>query len=179
MIIRVFEVENHYSVKEEITNLIESAKEQFDLRQPEGFVSKSKDPDAYRSPGHITYADYFHEFFHKEQIYSSIIKENMHPYATKLTEELNCTDYKFKGMWYHEYHEGDSFDWHTHDNCHYTALYYLDGLATTELLGPYELDIKEGDVAFVPSMIPHRSPVAKEKRSVIAWTMNLIYKNKA
>ena len=173
--IHVYSVESHDTLKEDIFNIIESMKVSYDLTEPAGFKTKSNSVDAYRSPGHITYADYFNEKFKKEQPYRSIIEDAMAPYVQQVCDMLYCNAWTFKGMWYHEYHKGDSFEWHTHQNSHMTGLYYLDGCEPTELLGPYTLDAKEGDVVFMPSMIPHRAPQSEHKRSVIAWTMNFHY----
>ena len=108
--------------------------------------------------------------------YRNLIESAMDPYSQKVCDELYCNSWSYKGMWYHEYHLGDYFDWHTHQNSHMTGLYYLVGSEPTQLMNQESTETHEGDVVFFPSFIPHRAPVATQKRCIIAWTMNFHYK---
>jgi hypothetical protein len=171
-----YRVQNHTELKEDVLNIIETMKAHYDLTEPKDFSTKSTSPDAYRSPGHISYADYFNEKFKKNVLYRDLIQSSMDPYVEDVCKSIYCNSWNYKGMWYHEYHEGDSFSWHTHQNSHMTGLYYLIGNDPTELITGESPEIEEGDVVFFPSFIPHRAPVAKEKRCIIAWTLNFHFK---
>ena len=77
-------------------------------------------------------------------------------------EGMKCFEYKISNMWFHQYNKESFFDWHTHPQTNYSAVYFVelpsDELAT-EIYGVKKLKPREGDLLVFPGFLPHRSPV--------------------
>lgn len=175
-------IENHSELKEELLDIIESMKAHYDLQMPKNFEKMSKSKDGYRSSGDIKYADYYNEKFKDNLPYRELVQDNMDPYMKQIADEFHCKSWTYKSMWYHEYHKGDSFDWHNHQNSHMTCVYYLDlpeNVQGTEILD-HDVDVKEGDVIIFPSILAHMSPQIHTDniKKVIAWVMNFHYEDR-
>ncbi|NDG79925.1 MAG: hypothetical protein EBX47_10960 [Synechococcaceae bacterium WB8_1B_057] len=90
-------------------------------------------------------------------------------YMDKLTESAGYTSWKIHNIWFQQYHKNDFHDWHTHNDCQFANIYYLEydkNLATTELIHPFTKEIlfveaEEGDILSFPSYIIHRAPPVK------------------
>lgn len=166
--------------REQILNIIEITKEHYNMRMPANFKQMSSSADAYRSPGHITYADYFNNELKDNLPYRKLLIEHVDPFAKQIADDYYCNSWTYKSMWYHEYHKGDSFEWHNHQNSHMTAIYYLElpKNQTTEIKGQGHIKAEEGEVLFFPSILVHRSAkiVTNEKKKIIAWVMNFNYR---
>ena len=163
----------------QLYGLVEDLKASYDLTVKDGFKSMSEAEDAYRSGGTITYADYFNDQLkNTDGVYRQLLINGSEPLVKEVADHFFCNSWTHHNMWFHEYHQGDSFEWHTHKGSHYTCVYFIelpDG-AGTELMG-HEVDVKEGDMIMFPSIIPHRSPplFGTEVKKIIGWTMTFHY----
>lgn len=76
-------------------------------------------------------------------------------------------------MWFQQYEENDFHTWHTHGECMYSSVYYVElpeSTATTFRIGDEEvqLEVEEGDYVVFPSLLSHCSkPNTTGKRKTI------------
>jgi hypothetical protein len=81
-------------------------------------------------------------------------------------------------MWFHQYNKGSFFDWHTHPQSNYSAVYFVelpsDELAT-EIHGVKKLKPREGDLLVFPGFLPHRSPVnnTDSRKTIISMNFDV------
>lgn len=87
-----------------------------------------------------------------------------------------------KNMWFQQYNADDFHDWHTHGDCMFSSVYYLelpDKTQTSFLIDGKEvqLDVEEGDFVVFPNCIPHCSKpnTTGERKTVIALNLNTVY----
>ena len=84
-------------------------------------------------------------------------------------------------IWYQQYLEGNTHEWHIHGN-HFTGVYYLEyskGNGKTEICSPYsmrtvKLTPKEGDIIIFPAHWIHRAlPNNKKRKTIISFNFDL------
>lgn len=86
-------------------------------------------------------------------------------------------------MWYQQYTKDDTHDWHVHEYCHWTNIYFLELPNKEERTQVYDLDrnlieydAQEGDIIFFPSMWLHRSkPLTDGRKTVISYNTNFTH----
>ena len=78
--------------------------------------------------------------------------------------------------WFSQYNNNDYHGWHTHPDCHFSNVFYLElpkNIPHTEIqnLNIKELNIKEGDILSFPAYLVHRSPFfkCKKRKTIIAF----------
>lgn len=83
-------------------------------------------------------------------------------------------------VWFQQYKTGDFHSWHTHGECVFSSVYYVDlpdeapktsfMYAGTE----FEISVQEGDILTFPSYLVHRSAVntGSGQKTVIAFNSN-------
>lgn len=165
--------------REHIINIIETMKEHYVITMPPDFKQMSNSDDAYRSPGSITYADYYNKELKNNPPYRQVLIDKVDPISKEIAEKNYCNSWTYKSMWYHEYHKGDSFEWHNHQNSHMTAIYFIEmpKNQTTEVMGIGHLPAEQGEIVFFPSIYVHRSSIitTDERKKIIAFVMNFHY----
>ena len=178
--ILVERVKDHEEAKEEILSIIEMMKHKHNLTKPEGFQTASIKEGAIRTESQITHADYYSEYFKSiwgAELYRKEVIEAIDPICKKYANLLDCSEVKYGSFWFHEYHEGDYFEWHNHQGSQFTGIYYLnlpDGMGTEFYNESH--DIKEGDVVIFPAYKPHRSPkIESGIKTIIAWSMDIVF----
>jgi len=90
----------------------------------------------------------------------------------KLPVDIKCVDY-----WFQQYRTGDYHSWHTHANCLYSNIYYLDlpeGTSKTTFKfidKEFEVDVEEGDILTFPGSMLHCSKpnTSEHTKTVIAF----------
>lgn len=82
----------------------------------------------------------------------------------------------FDGAWFQQYSKGGFHGWHTHGNCSFSNVYYLDlpsGASRTTFMycgEEFEVDVAEGDILSFPSMYLHCSkPNQQDTKTVVAF----------
>jgi hypothetical protein len=105
--------------------------------------------------------------------FASQIQENLENMAN-FFKVKNC---KLHNFWFQQYNKNDHHIWHTHGECNYTNVYYLEvDSGATEVKNPFTLKtikmkVKEGDILSMPGFLLHRSPKFKKNitKSIIAF----------
>ena len=80
-------------------------------------------------------------------------------------------------MWFQQYEKNSFHEWHTHTQCQWSSVYYLEfpkGSPRTVFVNPinntdtFDVDTEEGDIITFPSFIVHSAPkVESNKRKTI------------
>jgi len=99
-------------------------------------------------------------------------KDNILSQITQtFNDSMNSLDMLVHNLWYQQYNFNDNHDWHTHTNCQYTNVYFVelpDESMKTEILDVENIDVKEGDILTFPSFMFHRSkPNKSSKRKTV------------
>ena len=164
--------DRHSEVKAELLELIDSFKKEHDTRMPSKYVEHGEDHplDSVHSDWHIT--------------------EVPRPYLVKFFKEiehliLNVGNKIHMGMfgefewnihyaWFQQYYDGGNHWWHTHQECQFTNIYFLelpDESYKTEIMGldgkKIEYEAKEGQMITLPSFLLHRSKPNQSGRKTI------------
>jgi hypothetical protein len=144
----VSNVEEHLEIKDSILGQIKSA-------GTYSFVNKEQ--NIYNTDWHLSpnfdrsYWDIFY------------------PYAVKHLEELNnyCefSSIGIKNYWFQQYVQGGFHDWHIHNECNFSSVYFLD-LPETQLStvfrfnrNDFQIDVREGQIVTFPSHYVHKSKI--------------------
>lgn len=94
----------------------------------------------------------------------------------RYTDKHNHINSKIHNVWYSQYYKNDIHNWHTHSECQFTNIYYLelgDTNQGTEIYDGfenkrYDYDLSEGDMLTMPSFLPHRSkPMVSDVRKTV------------
>jgi hypothetical protein len=121
--------------------------------------------------------------------YVEILRPELSTELSKIFITLGFDQYTVHNIWFQQYIKHDSHSWHNHKACHYTCIYYLElptDAPKTQFLDPidqktiFEIDIKEGDILIIPSMIKHRSPIITNnvRKTIISFNASVICDNK-
>lgn len=170
-------VENHETHKKELLECFERFKGYYDTKMPSQYVRKTGERillENVHSDNHIhnirkAGLDYFYE---------SIIREIMPKIGEKLLlNKFGEFDWDIHHAWYQQYYEDGAHIWHTHPNCQFTNIYYVEMPNEdykTEVLGVngklITFDAKEGDIITFPSWLQHRSKSnGKDRKTVISF----------
>jgi|APCry1669189369_1035219.scaffolds.fasta_scaffold00030_41 hypothetical protein len=107
-------------------------------------------------------------------IMSPLLKEHCRQVKNmlKLPFNIDCIDY-----WFQQYRTGDYHSWHSHANCLYSNVYYLDlpeGSSKTTFKfidEEFEVEVTEGDILTFPGSVLHCSKPNKSEqtKTVIAF----------
>ena len=106
-------------------------------------------------------------------------------FFSTLKDMVNSMGYmgvSLANMWYQQYLEGDTHEWHIHGH-HFTGVYYLEyprGCSETEFCAPFDLKYKkinavEGDLIVFPAHCIHRGlPNGKLRKTIISFNFDAI-----
>lgn len=103
---------------------------------------------------------------------------HIQPGITGLNYALNIMH-----MWYHQMKKSDYDNWHNHQYCQWSAVYFIEmpeQKYVTEFLDPHtqkviQPDVTAGDMIIFPSFLLHRVPkiLTNTRKSIIAWNMDI------
>jgi len=117
--------------------------------------------------------DYRKEFiFEIEPTLQTFLKTNYH-------NQINVNK-----VWFQSYTTNQYHNWHTHQGCQFSAVYYIElpnNKITTEFYDVFKKksytpkDIKEGDLIIFNSGTLHRSPIngSNQRKTVISFNFNI------
>jgi hypothetical protein len=158
----VYDVPNFKEHKENILSLIKDIP-----RVP--FFDKSCEISHtdWNLPKHFErkYLDYF---------YKNIIDD----YRSWFIKKYNLTDYIIHNCWFQQYNKNNFHNYHTHGNCNFTNVFYLelsDKKMTTEVLNldnqKIDLECKEGQILSFPGFLLHRSKIIETdlRKTIISF----------
>jgi len=100
------------------------------------------------------------------------------------TDKNYHKEIKIHNVWYNQYFKGDNHNWHTHGECQFTNIYFLelnDKKHSTEIYDThsnetYNGNFNEGDLVSFPSFFPHRSETINnnERKTAIAFNTSFL-----
>lgn len=125
-----------------------------------------------------------HDFNIKHKLYKDTFFEMVNPYLEEVKKIFYVEQSKFNfgidNVWFQQYKKNEYHAWHTHAQCNFSNVYYLENNHPTEfynLVTKFSLNVnvKEGDLLMFPAYIPHRSqPNNTDKRkTVIVFNSNI------
>jgi hypothetical protein len=159
----VSHVEKHHELKPQILNSIKNFGE-FSYRSPDNSISNT---DWHLSP----------QMFRQ---YRDIINQPIAQHLEAVRIANNYTAYSIGSCWFQQYKMGDYHDWHTHGECMFANVYYVElpeGSPKTTFLHngeEFSIDVQEGDILTFPSYLVHRSPPNQidSLKTVISFNSN-------
>jgi ectoine hydroxylase-related dioxygenase (phytanoyl-CoA dioxygenase family) len=94
-----------------------------------------------------------------------------------LSNFLETSGILLNNVWIQQYEKGDSHGWHTHENCNFSNVYYIDlngecPKTHFKFRGfEFEIPVKEGQILTFPGYIAHCSKENKSDyvKSVLAF----------
>lgn len=99
------------------------------------------------------------------------INDVYYPFFQK---KLGATGIRINNLWFQQYENQATHDWHCHPGTHFSNIYYLEfpkGASKTEFKIDNEIvtfDVKEGDLLTFPGWLSHRSaPIADNLRKTV------------
>jgi cupin superfamily acireductone dioxygenase involved in methionine salvage len=120
--------------------------------------------------------------------YVEIIHSDISSELDNVFKNFGFDRYNVHNIWFQQYQLNDIHGWHTHANCHYTCIYYVElpnGAPSTQFLDPldnetiFKINVNEGDILIMPSMIKHRSPSIENnvRKTIISFNASVICDN--
>lgn len=118
--------------------------------------------------------------------YLHVVTKPLINHLLESCKNIQCTNVLVHNFWFQQYEQNSIHNWHTHHDCQWTSVYYLemnDNSPKTEIMNPYNsddvftLDVKEGDVLTFPSFIIHRAPRITNgiRKTIISFNSCFIY----
>jgi hypothetical protein len=116
-----------------------------------------------------------------ERTYKQLMDNILLPYINEVEETygfkiVSKSRRATQFFWFQQYFQGTSHTWHNH-NGHFAFIYYIelpDTTEATEFLNYGKFNVKEGDIIFFPSFLPHRSPKIKSnlRKTIISGNIS-------
>lgn len=117
--------------------------------------------------------------------YCDFLLPKLNPYFKLFYDDMRLSQYgyyhTFHTIWFQQYHNNDTHDWHNHGDCCWSSVYYLelpkDG-PTTEFMDPsgniMTADANEGDLLIFDNMALHRSPpnLSKDRKTIVSMNIH-------
>ena len=109
------------------------------------------------------------------------------PYSKTNVNLLNQTNTNKNKAWFQQDVKKDYHNWHTHPQCNFTSIYYLelkDSNIKTEIMDPKTKEViktpsfEEGDFIIFPAYLLHRSPKNKTRKRKTVFSLNLDFLKK-
>lgn len=159
----VYSVENHAELKPQILEAIRSMGE-FSYRSAQNSLANTD----------------WHLAANVIRPYYDIVRPVLtkHAEATRIAWAYDSVS--IGRVWFQQYNTGDFHSWHTHGDCTFSSVYYVDlpdGSPKTSFMyegTDFEVNVKEGDILTFPSYLAHRSAVntGTDQKTVIAFNSN-------
>ncbi len=129
----------------------------------------------------MSYSDYHirDERYTGRSIWRQPIIEATRPMFKHYAGQFGAREARVDGTWFAQYKYDAEFKWHTHEGCNTSAIYFMETPNPEDITEFYGIDMpnmKEGDVAVFPSMIPHRSRLDKNRetrKTVVGFNINI------
>jgi len=145
-------------------------------------------PNSISALDHQIYKTDWNQSNQTTRRYVEIIHKDISADLDGIFKDFGFDRYNVHNIWFQQYQENDTHGWHTHAGCHYTCIYYVElptGAPSTQFLDPldnktiFQIDVKEGDILIMPSMIKHRSPPIKHnvRKTIISFNASVICDN--
>ena len=144
-------------------------------------ISKMPDKDRKSGVEQISKTDWnVPKDYNREYLnyFYNIIQE----YMFKMCDFLYTDKWIITNAWFQQYKNTDRHDWHTHTNCHFTSVFYLElpeKKYSTQIFNSFtkkiiKVNVKEGDILTFPSYFNHRSIVNKsiKRKTIISFNSN-------
>lgn len=116
--------------------------------------------------------------------YSKIVLPIFYKYINAIGQNSTPVYYpSLTSYWYQQYEKGNYHGWHTHGNCAFSNIYYLElpegSSKTTFRLNDeeFEVDVKEGDLLTFPGHFFHCSKENKSDKRKTIISFNYIINN--
>ena len=99
----------------------------------------------------------------------------------EIVTSMCYTGIKLTQIWYQQYYENDTHEWHVHGQ-NFTGVYYLEfpeGCSKTEICSPYnskiiQVDAVEGDLIVFPAHYLHRGlPNKKNRKTIVSFNFDI------
>ena len=110
---------------------------------------------------------------HRE--YQNLFLETIKSHMINMCDELGLIYYRINQFWFQRYNQGGGHAMHTHPNCHFANVYFVEcpkGYSTK--FKSFEMECEEGDILSFPAFLPHMSPTIEnnDMKTVIAFNSN-------
>jgi hypothetical protein len=137
--------------------------------------------DTFTYKRHIDSASDIHKTDWSSNVntYLCVIDDDLQLHMKKVFSDLGFSKFLITDLWFQQYIKGSRHDWHVHQRCQWTNIYYLEfpELAVgTEFIDPFSKEIfspevSEGCILTIPSYMQHRAPLVTEdiRRTVISF----------
>ena len=102
-------------------------------------------------------------------------------FNSMLEKNLGLTGARFKHLWFQQYIQNNSHQWHIHES-NFTGVYYVElndeENNKTELInGDTKLtpEVKEGDICIFPAFVIHRCPLIQstKRKTIISYNFDV------
>ena len=163
--------------KEHLLNLINQAK--CDSNEPIKGMDSRMPHTAKISP--ISRLDWNNGSDYKNRPWVNFVADLMiTKFNSMLEKNLGLTGARFKHLWFQQYIQNDSHQWHIHES-NFTGVYYVElndeENNKTELIsGDTKLtpEVKEGDICIFPSFVIHRCPLIQstKRKTIISYNFD-------
>jgi hypothetical protein len=112
--------------------------------------------------------------------YMDVIRTPIADHVEVFRREFGYNSATVVGVWYQRYQHGDFHDWHTHGDCTFSSVYYVelpDSAPKTSFIhngAEFSVGVEEGDIITFPSYLIHRSSqnLSTEPKTVVAFNLN-------
>jgi hypothetical protein len=119
-----------------------------------------------------------HDFENKE--YLDVVVPILAQHNKQLAEYIGTKEIKTNHVWFQQYGKGDFHGWHSHGNCMYSNVYYVEldkscPRTSFKFMGTeFSIDVEEGEILTFPSFLQHCSRPNKHnsRKTVIAFNSN-------
>lgn len=141
------------------------------------------------SPDHKIYnTDWCKTDLFKNNEYTEILKLDLFKELSQVFLKFGFKKFTVHNIWFQQYIESCSHTWHNHADCHYTCIYYLEfpqSAPPTQFINPltdqdiFQVEVKEGDILIIPSMIKHCSPPISTniRKTIISFNVSVVLDN--
>jgi hypothetical protein len=110
---------------------------------------------------------------HRE--YKDLFLKTVNNHLINICHTLGVNRYNISNFWFQRYGQGGKHSWHTHVNCNYANVYFLEcPRGSSTKFKNFTEDCEEGDILSFPAFLPHMSPPIEneEMKTVIAFNVN-------
>lgn len=164
----VSSLKDHKEIKSTVLNLIDRCDQHQQISNKHDHISKTDWIDSEHSVDHE---------------YSLFIKSYLVDHCSSLFKNYNSKGIRFGNLWFQQYEQNDTHDWHVHGFCHFTNIYFLElpdqpyKTQVQDFFGNIiEYSANEGDIISFPSCLYHRSPPNKniQRKTIISYNINFL-----
>lgn len=168
--------------------LIETPSHIFVRRVPDHASKKSQILQKIQDMGEFSYRGFGNSITNTDyHLPGSILRGYMDTAQSIFFEHLNdfigvfgYSSYEVGRIWFQQYGVGDFHDWHTHGDCTFSSVYYVDlpcGTPKTSFMYrgvEFTVDVEEGDILTFPTHFAHKSNKnqSDHKKTVLSFNAN-------